>query len=196
MVSSLELFLHALEHGLEALCIADGSPADVQEMDARPDCDERRVLVQAETLHEHFEGHLVPDVGELRAVEVIADGLARQVARPIEPDEFRLGIDGAAYEPCARKPVLPRDPCGLPRLGPGTASGRLDAAFDAIRAARPEQRYRDTRAQASKTASAALRLGGAREEVDCGQLVELTLEAIERVFALRDQDGEVGRARI
>src|SRR5258705_2350291 len=101
VVVAESFFFHALEYGLEALRIADGRPADVQEMDARPDCDERRVLVQAETLHEHFEGHLVPDVGELRAVEVIADGLAGEVARPIEPDEFRRGIDGAAYEPCA-----------------------------------------------------------------------------------------------
>ena len=42
-------------------------------MDAGSRSGERGVLVQAESLREHLEGHAVADVGEFSAVEVVSD---------------------------------------------------------------------------------------------------------------------------
>src|SRR2546425_6942059 len=102
------LFLDAAEHRLEAPGVGHGDPVHVQKMHHGAERRERRVVVEAETRQQDFEGHAIVDVRELGTVEVEADGLPRTLARPLDPCEPGVPIDEPLDEPGAGEAIDPR----------------------------------------------------------------------------------------
>src|SRR3954468_5340356 len=122
-VVARRLFARALKHRLESFRFRHRNPSRVQAMDRRAEPADRRVTCEAEALGEHLESHQAARVGEVGAVEIEADGMARERARRLEPNELRFAVDEAPDQPGARQPVDPRPLARGPRTS-AVAGGR------------------------------------------------------------------------
>src|SRR4051812_13446458 len=117
------LFARTLKHRFQSFRFRHRDTARVQAMDRRAEPADRRVTCQAEALGEHLESHQAARVGEVGAVEIEADGVARQRAWRLEPHELRFAVDEAPDQPGARQPVHPWPLAGGPGA-PAVAGGR------------------------------------------------------------------------
>src|ERR1700730_10600215 len=81
---------------------------------ARKSC----IVLQPETCDEHFEGHLGVNMGELRPIEVEAQGLLRTVLDSLEPEKPGIRIDESADEPGRGDPIDPQMLAGGPYTCP------------------------------------------------------------------------------
>src|SRR5260221_534835 len=113
-IVAARLLLDPAQHGFEPFGIGHGNAANVEEVDDGADGRKGRVMLQVETCQQHLERHAVTNVRELRAVEVEADGLARPLVRPFDPDELRLRVDEALDQPGAGQAIDPRILAGRP----------------------------------------------------------------------------------
>src|SRR6476646_11432143 len=87
------LLLDSLEQRFQSRRVRGRNTADVEKMHRGADRHESRIAVQAEAPSQDLERNQVVRVGELGAVVVEADCLARALARPRDPDELRVAVD-------------------------------------------------------------------------------------------------------
>src|SRR5262245_63945013 len=93
-------------------------------MDDGADLGERTVGAELQLAQDVLEGDACRAGGEVRAFEAEADRAGRPLAGGRQPQQLRLGIDKAAYQPGARQPIGPKR---LDR-GPGAAMELLARA--------------------------------------------------------------------
>jgi hypothetical protein len=94
----------------KARCVGARRAADIQRMHHCRKFDQCRVVFKPEARHEHFEGHLVADMGQSRFVEVKPQRALRTLRRTVEPRESCVPVDKATNEPGARNTVDPKMP--------------------------------------------------------------------------------------
>src|SRR5262245_36274441 len=165
------LLLDSLQHGFQALRVGNRDAADVEKVHGSADRGEARVVVKAEAREENLECDAVVDVREFGTVEIEAYGLARAVARTVDPYELGIAIDESLDEPRAGEAIHPQilARCPYPLLIPSW--------IDLSQSLPGRMRFAARICFLKALFEGGERVGGlelrlAREEIDARQLVE------------------------
>src|SRR5204863_6857861 len=123
----------SLEQRFHSRRLGDRRTTGLEIVHERPDSRERLVVVQTELREQLLECHLVPAVGEGRAVETESDRSRRALLSLFHPHQARLRVDETTDEPSGGEPIgqegFAGGPSALeviaPRLGKAAGVGGI-----------------------------------------------------------------------